>query len=101
MRLPIHQGPGVDRRTSGDPAVGRALPGAAGWLILLLLYLGLSVAVLGRTWFAPGPSIAGGLGDTGEFVWYLAWMPHAVAHGLNPLFTNHQPYPVGAKLIMN
>jgi hypothetical protein len=43
----------------------------------------------------------GSHGDPLLFVWYLAWMPHAMGHGLNPLFTKFLMAPDGANLLIN
>jgi len=39
--------------------------------------------------------------DTAQTVWFLAWTPHAVLTGHNPLFTHAVNYPVGVNLAQN
>ena len=33
--------------------------------------------------------------------WFLAWVPHALAHGLNPFFSNAMFAPTGVNLVQN
>ncbi len=56
----------------------------------MLLLLGLSVAMFWHVWGTGHPSttVLCPCGDPGQAVWFLAWVPWAVVHGHNPLFTN-------------
>ncbi|HEV3070642.1 MAG TPA: hypothetical protein VGY76_04355 [Solirubrobacteraceae bacterium] len=67
----------------------------------LLGYLLLAVFMLSHTWFGGslGDRLVGGGGDPQGFVWFLAWLPHAVAHGDSPLFTTILMAPRGANLL--
>ena len=40
-------------------------------------------------------------GDLDQMVWYLAWTPHAIAHGQNLFATNWLNYPEGVNLAQN
>jgi hypothetical protein len=40
-------------------------------------------------------------GDVGAAVWYLAWLPFALGHGLNPLVSHFQFAPAGFNLVSN
>jgi len=40
-------------------------------------------------------------GDMAQTVWFLAWTPHAILTGHNPLFTHAMNYPVGVNLAQN
>ena len=40
-------------------------------------------------------------GDAGESAWFLAWTPHAIAHGFDPFFTTAINHPVGINLAAN
>ena len=40
-------------------------------------------------------------GDFTQSVWFIAWVPHALAHGLNPFFSNAMYAPVGVNLSQN
>jgi len=49
---------------------------------------------LSQQYFATEP-------DYDQAVWYLAWIPHALAHGLNPFFSEAILAPQGANLSAN
>ncbi len=60
-------------------------------LIAAGVYSVLSLAFFGAHTLAhPGHEcVCTGLGnDPGTYMWYLAWWPHAVLHGINPFFTD-------------
>jgi len=43
-------------------------------------------------------------GQTSDYVlseWFIGWVPHAIAHGLNPFFTNAMFVPTGVNLAQN
>jgi hypothetical protein len=40
-------------------------------------------------------------GDLAQMTWYLAWTPHALLHGSNPLYTITLNYPSGINLAQN
>jgi hypothetical protein len=43
-------------------------------------------------------------GRTGDYTlsaWFIGWFPHAIAHGLNPFFTNAMFVPTGVNLAQN
>jgi hypothetical protein len=43
-------------------------------------------------------------GQTSDYVlsaWFIGWVPHAIAHGLNPFFTNSMFVPTGVNLAQN
>ena len=42
-----------------------------------------------------------GIGDPAQMVWFLAYTPHALVHGLNPYWTNLIDYPTGVNLADN
>ena len=42
-----------------------------------------------------------GFGDPAQMTWFLAWVPHAIIHGLNPFQTNYLDYPHGVNLAAN
>ena len=42
-----------------------------------------------------------GIGDPAQMVWFLAYTPHALVHGLNPFWTNLVNYPTGINLADN
>jgi hypothetical protein len=67
----------------------------------LLIYLLVSVALFSSTWIDPAGSLIGTPKDPKLFVWYLGWLPHELAQGHNPLFTDHLSYPAGVNLMWN
>ena len=42
-----------------------------------------------------------GIGDPAQMVWFLAYTPHALAHGLDPFWSNLIDYPTGVNLADN
>jgi hypothetical protein len=46
----------------------------------------------------PGSTFVGWGTDPASFMWYLAWLPHAIFHGINPLVTHDVWSPVGFNL---
>src|ERR1700677_4357725 len=43
----------------------------------------------------------GVVGDYEQSLWFIAWIPHALAHGLNPFFSNALLVPNGVNLSQN
>jgi hypothetical protein len=76
--------------------VGREPTGAA-----LAAYVLLSVLLFGvRVLAHPGRTYVGGLTtDPQVVIWSMAWWPHAVLHGLNPLVTKELWVPEGVNLV--
>jgi len=69
--------------------------------IALIAYSLLAVAVFSSTWIDPAGSWIGSPKDPGLFIWYLGWIPHELAQGHNPLFTDYLSYPPGVNLMWN
>ena len=69
------------------------------WLAALVAYL-----VVSFFYFAipvishPGRDLIGYGHDPDQFVWMLAWWPHAILHGMNPFVTHAVWWPQGANL---
>ena len=64
-----------------------------------LAYAALSVVLYGRSVLAhPGRSLVGTGVDPQIFVWSIAWWPHALLHGLNPIVTHAVWAPIGVNL---
>jgi len=85
-----------DRRR---PARNRAL-----WWELLAVFavaLVLSIALFHRAWVWPFSTLIGSAGDADEYTWFLAWVPFAIGHGLDPLLSNFVNYPGGVNLMWN
>jgi hypothetical protein len=64
------------------------------------MFSALATAFLRGAWVDPSARFAG-LGDPPLFIWYLRWVPHALAHGQNPWFTDHMNYPAGFNVMWN
>ena len=69
--------------------------------LALALFVSLSFALYVRTWVAPRTRWLGVSGDPAQHAWFLRWVPHALAHGDNPLFSTHVNYPDGVNLMWN
>ena len=67
--------------------------------LLLLAYGALAVGLFGAAWTDPFSRAIGGGPDPPVFMWYLRWIPFAISHGMNPLFTNYLDYPDGINLM--
>lgn len=64
-------------------------------------YLLIAVILLGHTWLGGdlGRRLVGGGSDPLGFVWFLAWLPHALGEGHSPFFTTLLMAPQGANLL--
>jgi hypothetical protein len=64
-----------------------------------LIYLAGGLAIFGVPILRhPGSTFVGWGTDPSSFMWYLAWLPHAIFHGINPLVTHDIWSPVGFNL---
>jgi hypothetical protein len=61
----------------------------------------LSIALFHRAWVWPFSTLIGSAGDADEYTWFLAWVPFAIGHGLDPLLSNYVNYPGGVNLMWN
>ena len=85
-------------------ATAPPVPGHRGLTLLASAgaYLVLSVVVWWNLWSGhPTSTTTCGCGDTASFLWYLEWPAHALAHGLNPLYSTAMNYPSGVNLLAN
>ncbi|HEY7606804.1 MAG TPA: hypothetical protein VID07_08535, partial [Actinomycetes bacterium] len=70
--------------------------------LFLLAYLGLAVWMFAPAWRSPtSTTLEGGDGDPAIFMWFLRWVPYAIAHGHELLVTHHLNYPDGVNLMWN
>jgi hypothetical protein len=80
-----------DRDAAGTSQ--RNLPGHVAALIghlgIVCLLTGAAVAMLARVWVTghPTTTVICQCGDPGQSVWFVAWVPYALAHLHSPLFT--------------
>ena len=89
-------GGGSRGRGSRGSGQGRALALAA------VGYLALTVVVWWGVWSShPTSTTTCGCGDSALFLWFFAWPAHALAHGLDPLYSTAMSYPGGVNLLAN
>lgn len=102
-----------DART--DPAIGPAQspspPRALSWrpagtallptVVVLACYLLAAVAVTWDAWSEGAASHMQVGGDQFTTAWFLRWLPFALAHGHNPLFSDFGNYPFGVNVLNN
>ena len=67
--------------------------------VLLAVYGLLALGLFGATWAHPVSQVIGDGPDPPVFIWYLRWVPFALSHGLNPLFTIYLDFPDGINLM--
>jgi hypothetical protein len=69
---------------------------------LLLVFLGLAVLQYAPAWSSPTTTtVRGGDGDAAIEIWFLRWIPYAVEHGPDLLFSDHLNVPHGVNLMWN
>ena len=68
---------------------------------VLVTYLGLAFAVFSTAWVHPRGRWVGYDFYPVLFLWFLRWMPFALAHGHNPLFSDYLSWPGGVHLMWN
>ena len=95
----------TDPGPADRPESPSALPGVAPKacdlpaLWAFLLYLALSVLCFGRALFGHFTGFHIGMSqDPRAMIWFLAWWPHAIASGINPLLTHAIWAPTGYNL---
>ncbi len=99
--LSMHVPAGVSSSQFAEPErIRHVTPRRLVWLALLAYGL-LALALFSSTWVDPVGSWIGSPKDPKLFIWYLGWIPHELAHGHNPLFTDHLSYPDGVNLMWN
>ena len=101
---PRDDGAGRDRPRESDPAAPGAVAGWGGRSLVLagLGYLALTLVVWWHVWSTHPTSVATcGCGDSSLFQWFLAWPAHALAHGLDPLYSTALLHPTGVNLLAN
>jgi hypothetical protein len=79
-------------------------PRYLGWLKAfgaVSVYVILAVAIYWDIWSTNPPSVTQLGGDQFGTIWFLRWIPFAMVHGQNPLFTTYVNYPHGVNLLNN
>jgi hypothetical protein len=65
-------------------------------------YLGLSVLFWWNVWSTHPTGVAScGCNDPSLFMWFMEWPAYAIAHGLNPFYSNALFHPTGINLLSN
>ena len=65
-------------------------------------YLALALVVWWNVWSShPTSTTTCGCGDSALFLWFFAWPAHALAHGLDPLYSTAMSHPGGVNLLAN
>ncbi|HEV3213705.1 MAG TPA: hypothetical protein VGZ03_09960 [Acidimicrobiales bacterium] len=79
--------PTAARRPTDDVASRRWVVGA---LAAGAVYLGVALLVWAHVWLtgSPSRSVTCPCGDVAEQLWWFEWLPRALQHGHNPLYTN-------------
>ena len=71
-------------------------------LLVLGLFCGLAVLLLGSTWTSPtNRTLGSGVGDPGLFTWFLRWTPFAIGRRLSPFVSDYLNHPDGINLMWN
>lgn len=86
-----------DRIAGIRPGYRRGLKTA----VVFSIYLVVAIALYWDVWSTSPTSVTQLGGDQYGTVWFLQWVPFAMAHGHNPLFTNYANYPHGVNLLNN
>lgn len=86
--------PPADVAASPPSAFRRALPSA----VVITGYLLIGIAAFWPDYPGISQRLFGVDSDFAQSVWFLNWVPHALAHGLNPFFSNAIFVPSGVNL---
>ncbi|HEX3566649.1 MAG TPA: hypothetical protein VHU17_14870, partial [Acidimicrobiales bacterium] len=70
-------------------------------VVVASLYAIVAIAVYWDVWSTSPRSVTQLGGDQYGTVWFLQWVPFAMVHGHNPLFTNYANFPHGVNLLDN
>ena len=70
-------------------------------LLVVGAYLALAAGLFNAAWRSPAQLAVGGGADVPYTIWFMRWVPFALAHGWNPLLTDYLDYPSGVNLMWN
>jgi hypothetical protein len=85
--MAMHLGRSSDTRNPGATA------------LCLVVYVVLAVGAFWHVWHGHPTSDMQLGGDQWRNVWFLAWVPYAIGHGLDPLYSGFGNAPVGVNLL--
>jgi hypothetical protein len=83
------------------PTAGLTRAGIASTILVIAIYLAVAVAMTWHTWSTGVASHMQAGADQFTTVWFLRWLPFALLHGHNPLYTNYGNFPFGVNLLNN
>ena len=95
---------GADDLAAGTRGPGRVARRGGGRALALSAsaYLALALALWWNVWSThPTATTTCGCGDSALFLWFFAWPAHALAHGLDPLYSTAMSHPAGVNLLGN
>lgn len=103
------EGPGAPRPLKGPrharvverPTVSRGRTPVRELLVVFVVTGLLTLAWFRHAWAHPTGFQVGIPGDADEYDWFLAWVPWAIGHGINPLISTLVNAPKGANLMWN
>ncbi|HLI43392.1 MAG TPA: hypothetical protein VKU92_02845, partial [Acidimicrobiales bacterium] len=87
---------------TGERRAAGHVPALLGHISVVCLLAAAAVAMFARVWITghPTTTVLCQCGDPGQAVWFVAWVPYALAHLHNPLFTTRMlAGPGGANLL--
>ena len=68
---------------------------------MIVVYLSIGIIAFWPVYPGISRNLFGVDWDFEQSVWFLDWVPHALAHGLNPFFSNAMLVPAGVNLAQN
>jgi hypothetical protein len=87
---------GLDKSGSSRPALHKVAP-----VVVVSVYFFLDAIVFWPVHRGASHRLLGSDWDFTQSVWFLSWVPHALAHGLNPFFSKAMLVPTGVNLAQN
>ena len=69
--------------------------------VVIVVYLLIGIVAFWPVYPGISRHLFGYAADFTQTVWFLDWVPHALAHGLNPFFSNAIYVPTGVNLAQN
>ena len=102
MTVQVEAVKSVDQRDPGDGRTWSArLPAIREATAALLLYVLLALLLTIRAWDAPATHWIGSCCDQEQSMWFLRWIPYALAGGQSPFVTGQLNAPDGVNLMWN
>jgi hypothetical protein len=93
----VTTGQPADQTASEQSALRYVLP----TVVVIVVYLLIGIVAFWPLYPGISQRLFGDDSDFTQSVWFLDWVPHAAAHGLNPFFSNAIFVPTGVNLAPN